>query len=90
LDINYTERTTLWWVDAKRYCCKTEMWVRHDDGREEYHECQSASWAFTLDEIPPLMSECGFRVEQILGAHEYPLRLPEPGDVAWIMDARLI
>ena len=96
LDIDYTERTTLWWLDAKRYCWKTRMWVRHDDGRsvdsdlsgEEYHECQSASWAFTLEEIPDLMSECGFKVEQILGAHEYPLRPPEPGDAVWIVDAR--
>ena len=88
LSIDYTERTTLWWVDAKRYCCKTEVWVRHDDGREEYHEGQWASWAFTLEEIPDLMSECGFKVEQILGAHEHPLRPPEPGDAAWIVDAR--
>ena len=88
--IEITERDTLWWVDAKRYCCKTEVWVHHDDGREEYHEGQWASWAFTLEEIPPLMSECGFRVERILGAHEYPLRSPKPEDSTWIVDARAV
>ncbi|MBC8230881.1 class I SAM-dependent methyltransferase [bacterium] len=88
LDIDYTERTTLWWLDAKRYCWKTRIWVRHDDGREEYHECQSVNWAFTLEEIPDLMSECGFKVEQILGAHEYPLRPPSSENSSWIVDAR--
>jgi hypothetical protein len=68
--------------------CRYNQWVRHDGGRKEYHECQSATWAFTLEEIPNLMSECGFRVEQILGANEYPLRPPNPEKSAWIVDAR--
>jgi hypothetical protein len=90
LGIDYTEQITLWWVDAKRYCCKIRMWVHYNDGREEYHECQSVSWAFTLEEILLLMSECGFKVEQILGAHEYPLRPPSPESSAWIVDARAV
>jgi SAM-dependent methyltransferase len=90
LGIDYTELTTLWWVDTKRYCWRTKIWVRCDNGSEEYHECQSASWDFTLEEIHELMSECGFRVEQILGAHEYPLRPPTSESSAWIVDARLV
>ena len=88
--VEVTEREMVWWGDAKRYYCKTEAWVRHDDGREEVHKCQLSMWAFTLDEIRGLISECGFRVEQILGAHEYPLRSPKPEDAAWIVDARAV
>ena len=88
LDVDIKERDTIWWVDAKRYCNRTQIWARHDDGRKEYHECQWASWAFTLEEIPSLMSECGFRVEQILGAHQYPLMPPKSEDSVWVVDAR--
>lgn len=86
--IERTSRVSVWWVDAKRLCCKTEIWVRHKDSKEEYHEGQWAGWFFTLGEISDLMSECGFKVERIFGAHEYPLRPPEPGDAVWIVDAR--
>ena len=36
-----------------------------------------------------LLEQCGFRVERLLGAHEYPLRPATPGDAAWVVDARV-
>jgi SAM-dependent methyltransferase len=89
-DVDIVERTYVRWLDTKRIHCRMEMQVRRGDGREEFHESQWTGWIFALDEIPALLAQCGFRVERLLGAHEYPLRPATPGDAAWVVDARVV